>query len=218
VIDRHGGVCAAALVDSALEAAGLLEKWDFHDVVLSIKASEPVLNLEACRMLAARTDIPLHIGVTEAGTLREGVVRSAVGIGALLAEGIGDTLRVSLTADPVEEVRTAWGILRALDLRQRGPRLISCPTCGRTEVDLTRIASEVEERLQEFTAPIRVAVMGCVVNGPGEARQADIGLAGGKGSFMLFRNGKILRKVKEEDAVEELIREIRVLLAERDHG
>jgi|LSQX01.1.fsa_nt_gb (E)-4-hydroxy-3-methylbut-2-enyl-diphosphate synthase len=218
VIDRHGGVCAAALVDSALEAADLLEKWDFHDVVLSIKASEPVLNLEACRMLVARTDIPLHIGVTEAGTLREGVVRSAVGIGALLAEGIGDTLRVSLTADPVEEVRTAWSILRALDLRQRGPRLISCPTCGRTEVDLTRIASEVEERLQEFSAPIRVAVMGCVVNGPGEARQADIGLAGGKGSFMLFRNGKILRKVKEEDAVEELIREIRAMLAERDHG
>lgn len=218
VIDRHGGVCAAALVDSALESAALLASWDFHDVVLSIKASEPVLNLEACRLLADQTDIPLHIGVTEAGTLREGVVRSAVGIGALLAEGIGDTLRVSLTADPVEEVRTAWSILRALDLRQRGPRLISCPTCGRTEVDLTRIAAEVEERLQEFSQPIRVAVMGCVVNGPGEARQADIGLAGGKGSFMLFRDGRILRKVPEADAVEELIREIRILLAERDHG
>jgi (E)-4-hydroxy-3-methylbut-2-enyl-diphosphate synthase len=161
VIDRHGGVCAAALVDSALEAAGLLEKWDFHDVVLSIKASEPVLNLEACRMLAARTDIPLHIGVTEAGTLREGVVRSAVGIGALLAEGIGDTLRVSLTADPVEEVRTAWSILRALDLRQRGPRLISCPTCGRTRVDVLRvrlydsIESDLAELQKQAASPTR---------------------------------------------------------------
>jgi (E)-4-hydroxy-3-methylbut-2-enyl-diphosphate synthase len=211
ILARHGGVNAGAMVASALEAVGMLEACHFEDLVLSIKASDPLLNLEAYRLLAQETDYPLHIGVTEAGTLREGIVRSAVGIGTLLAMGLGDTLRVSLTADPVEEVRTAWHILSALDLRRRGPRLISCPTCGRTEVDLVKIAAAVEERLEEFDQPLNVAVMGCAVNGPGEARQADIGLAGGRGFFMIFRDGKILRKVREEDAVEELMREIRLL-------
>ena len=215
ILARFGGVNAEAMVASALEAISMLEACHFEDLVLSIKASEPLLNLEAYRLLAQKTDYPLHIGVTEAGTLREGIVRSAVGIGALLANGLGDTLRVSLTADPVEEVRTAWQILRALDLRRRGPRLISCPTCGRTEVDLESVASAVEERLAECDQPLNVAVMGCAVNGPGEARQADIGLAGGRGFFMIFREGKILRKVREEDAVEELMREIRKMCDER---
>jgi (E)-4-hydroxy-3-methylbut-2-enyl-diphosphate synthase len=209
ILDQYGGVTAPAMAASALEAVALLEDCQFTDLVISIKASEPLLNLEAYRLVAARTDYPLHIGVTEAGTLREGMIRSAVGIGALLAAGLGDTLRVSLTADPVEEVRTAYSILRALDLRRRGPQLISCPTCGRTEVDLERIAAEVEARLGEFSEPIRVAVMGCAVNGPGEARQADVGLAGGKGEFLIFRRGEIVRKVSQDKAVEALIDEIR---------
>ena len=215
-IDRHGGVNAAAMVASALESVAMLEACHFDDIVLSIKASEPMLNLEAYRLLAEQTDYPLHIGVTEAGTLREGMIRSAVGIGALLAEGFGDTLRVSLTADPVEEVRTAYSILQALDMRHRGPRLISCPTCGRTEVDLERIAAEVEAALASFSGPLRVAVMGCAVNGPGEARQADVGLAGGRGEFLIFRKGVILRKVPEENAVAALIDEVRAFCTERD--
>jgi (E)-4-hydroxy-3-methylbut-2-enyl-diphosphate synthase len=215
ILARYGGVTAEAMVASALEAVALLEACRFEDLVLSIKASEPLLNLEAYRLLAEKTDYPLHIGVTEAGTLREGMIRSAVGIGALLAMGLGDTLRVSLTADPVEEVRTAWSILRALDLRRRGPQLISCPTCGRTEVDLQSVAAAVEERLSECDQPLTVAVMGCAVNGPGEARQADIGLAGGRGFYMIFRDGKVLRRVREEDAVEELMREIHLLCDER---
>lgn len=218
IIERHGGVNAAAMVDSALEAVAMLEACHFYDMVLSIKASDPLLNLEAYRLLAEKNDYPLHIGVTEAGTLREGMIRSAVGIGALLAAGLGDTVRVSLTADPVEEVRTAYSILQALDLRQRGPRLISCPTCGRTAVDLQRIAAEVEQRLQEFDQPLRVAVMGCAVNGPGEARQADIGLAGGRGEFFIFRHGEVIRKVAEADAIEELIREIRLLCRQEPAG
>lgn len=215
ILARCGGVNAQAMVASALESIRMLEDCHFEDLVISIKASEPMLNLEAYQLLADQTDYPLHIGVTEAGTLREGVIRSAVGIGSLLAMGLGDTLRVSLTADPVEEVRTAWSILGALDLRRRGPQLISCPTCGRTEVDLQSVAAAVEERLIECDQPLKVAVMGCAVNGPGEARQADIGLAGGRGYFMIFREGRILRRVREEDAVEELMREVRQLCAER---
>ena len=215
ILKRFGGVTPEAMVESAIEAMQLLEACDFEDIVLSIKASDPVLNLEAYRLLAKKTHYPLHIGVTEAGTLRDGVVRSAIGIGALLMMGLGDTLRVSLTADPVEEVRTAWQILKALNLRSRGPMLISCPTCGRTEVDLQSIAAAVEERLSEFREPIKVAVMGCIVNGPGEAKQADIGIAGGKGHFMIFRDGKVLRKVSETEAVDALIDEVRRLCDER---
>ncbi|HBP38641.1 MAG TPA: 4-hydroxy-3-methylbut-2-en-1-yl diphosphate synthase, partial [Clostridiales bacterium] len=170
MISRFGGVNAESMVASALEAVARLEAVHFEDLVISIKASDPLLTIETYRLLAERTDYPLHVGVTEAGTSYEGIIRSVVGIGTLLAEGIGDTLRVSLTADPAEEVRAAFSLLKALGLRQRGPELISCPTCGRTEVDLQRIAEAVEKRLQSCTCPIRVAVMGCAVNGPGEAR------------------------------------------------
>lgn len=207
-IDAHGGVNARAMVASVMEYVALLEKFNFYDLVLSIKASDPALTIEAYRLLSAMTDYPLHIGVTEAGTMREGVVRSAVGIGALLAEGIGDTLRVSLTADPVEEIRAGWSILKALGLRRRGPELISCPGCGRTAVDLQPVAEAVERELEKIKLPIRVAVMGCAVNGPGEARHADIGLAGGKGEFFIFSRGRIVRKVKQHEAVAALMQEI----------
>lgn len=208
VIDRFGGVNAAAMVASALEAVAMLERWNFAEIVISIKASDPALTIATYRLLADQTAYPLHVGVTEAGTWHEGVIRSAVGIGTLLAEGIGDTLRVSLTADPVEEIQAAYSILKALGLRRRGPELISCPTCGRTSVDLIRIAGEVEQRLKTIQAPLKVAVMGCVVNGPGEARHADVGLAGGKGEFLIFAHGEILRKVSEAEAVDALMAEV----------
>lgn len=216
IIDRNGGVNAASMVESVLEHVQLLERFDFDQLCLSIKASDPLLTIEAYRRLADQTDYPLHLGVTEAGTRREGTIRSAVGIGTLLAEGIGDTIRVSLTADPVEEIHAGYAILKSLGLRRRGPELISCPTCGRTAVDLQQVAEAVEARLQEIRHPIRVAVMGCAVNGPGEARHADIGLAGGRGEFLIFRQGKILRKVPQEQAVEALMKEIRQLCDELD--
>jgi (E)-4-hydroxy-3-methylbut-2-enyl-diphosphate synthase len=208
VIDRFGGVNAQSMVTSALESVALLEAWDFSDIVISIKASDPALTIETYRLLSARTDYPLHLGVTEAGTKREGSIRSAVGIGTLLAEGIGDTLRVSLTAYPVDEIAAAYSILQALSLRRRGPELISCPTCGRTSVDLIRIAGEVEARLKTIKTPLKVAVMGCAVNGPGEARHADVGIAGGKGEFLIFVHGQVIRKVPEAEAVEALMAEI----------
>ena len=208
VIDRFGGVNAQSMVTSALDSVALLEAWDFNDIVISIKASDPALTIETYRLLSARTDYPLHLGVTEAGTRREGAIRSAVGIGTLLAEGIGDTLRVSLTAEPVAEIEAAFSILQALGLRRRGPELISCPTCGRTSVDLIKIAGEVEERLKQVKTPLKVAVMGCAVNGPGEARHADVGIAGGKGEFLIFVHGEIIRKVPEAEAVEALMAEI----------
>jgi (E)-4-hydroxy-3-methylbut-2-enyl-diphosphate synthase len=218
MIDRYGGVNVDSMVGSALESVRLLEDEHFTDLVISIKASDPLLTIETYRRLSELTDYPLHLGVTEAGTLRDGVIRSAVGIGTLLAEGIGDTLRVSLTADPVEEIRAAWSILQALGLRSRGPQLISCPTCGRTAVDLVRVAEEVERRLQSIKLPIKVAVMGCAVNGPGEASHADVGLAGGRGEFLIFRHGKIIRKVPEDRAVDELMKEIEALAAEAAAG
>ncbi|MDD2534544.1 MAG: flavodoxin-dependent (E)-4-hydroxy-3-methylbut-2-enyl-diphosphate synthase [Eubacteriales bacterium] len=208
VIDRFGGVNAQSMVASALEAVAMLEAWDFQDVVISIKASDPALTIETYRLLSAKTNYPLHLGVTEAGTRREGAIRSAVGIGTLLAEGIGDTLRVSLTAEPVAEIEAAYSILQALGLRRRGPELISCPTCGRTSVDLIGIAGEVEERLKKIKTPLKVAVMGCAVNGPGEARHADVGIAGGKGEFLIFVHGEIIKKVPEAEAVEALMAEI----------
>lgn len=216
MLDLHGGVNARSMTESALEAIRQIEDCDYDNLVLSIKASDPALTIETYRLLSGRTDYPLHLGVTEAGTIREGTIRSAVGIGTLLAEGIGDTLRVSLTADPVEEIAAAYSILKALGLRRHGVEFVSCPTCGRTEVDLVAIATEVENRLKRLTAPIRVAVMGCAVNGPGEARGADVGIAGGKGEFLIFRSGKILRKVPQAEAVEALLAEVRSFLA--DHG
>ena len=208
MLDRFHGVNRESMVHSALENIGMLEECGFEDIVVSLKASDPLLMIESYRLLSERIRYPLHLGVTEAGTPFEGSIRSAVGIGTLLAEGIGDTLRVSLTSQPEEEVRAAYAILKSLRLRVHGPELISCPTCGRTQVDLIGIAAQVEQRLKNEKRNIRIAVMGCAVNGPGEAREADIGIAGGKGEFLIFSRGKILRKVPELEAVDALFHEI----------
>lgn len=205
LLAKYGQVTAEALAESALSAIKQLEQVDFFDLVVSLKASSPLLTIEAYKILATRVSYPLHIGVTEAGTLREGIIRSSVGLGALLADGIGDTLRVSLTADPVEEVKAAWSILKSLDLRRKGPVFVSCPTCGRTQVDLVRIANQVENRLAKMPYQLHIAVMGCIVNGPGEARGADYGIAGGHGRFSVFAKGKTLNSVTEENAVEALV-------------
>lgn len=211
LLEKHGGVTAEAMVESARDHVALLEEMDFTAIKVSVKAAEVPLMVAAYRKLAREIDYPLHVGVTEAGTLRAGLVKSALGIGMLLAEGIGDTIRVSLTAEPRHEVWAGWEILKALGLRQRGVELVSCPTCGRCEIDLVGIATTVEERLQGVTTPLKVAVMGCVVNGPGEARDADIGIAGGKGVGLLFRKGEPVRTVPEAALVEELIKEIRAM-------
>jgi len=199
---------AEKLAASAVSFCEHFASRGFSDIVVSAKASSVLTTIETYRMLAARVPYPLHIGVTEAGTTFSGTIKSAVGLGALLEEGIGDTLRVSLTAPPEEEVRVAWEILAALDIRRRGPELISCPTCGRCQVDLVRIASEVEHRLRTLDVPIKVAVMGCVVNGPGEARDADVGVAAGKGVGLVFRHGEPVRKVPEAKIVDALFEEI----------
>lgn len=196
------------MVQAALGHIRILEELDFHDIVVSLKAFDVPITVAANRLLARQVPYPLHIGITEAGLPWAGTIRSAVGIGILLSEGLGDTIRVSLTGDPVEEVRVAYEILRALDLRRRGPTLISCPTCGRTEVDLVRLAEEVERRLQGLPATITVAVMGCVVNGPGEARMADYGIAAGRGRGVVFRHGEVVGSAPEEKLVEALLAEI----------
>lgn len=208
LMDRHGGATPAAMVESALRHTALLQALDFHMIKLSLKASDVGRTLAAYRLLAKQTDLPLHIGVTEAGSLYSGIVKSALGIGMLLAEGIGDTLRVSLTRDPVEEVRVGYEILKALGIRRRGPEIIACPTCGRTQIDLFDVVAKVEARVQTFKTPIKIAIMGCVVNGPGEAREADIGIAGGSGMGILFKKGKVIRKVPEAELVEALMQEI----------
>lgn len=205
---KYGGVTAEALVESAMGHVALLNKFDFDDICISVKCSSVPLTMAAYRLLSQRCDYPLHLGVTEAGTPSMGIIKSAMGIGGLLCLGIGDTLRVTLTADPVEEVYAAKKILRAAGLRQDGPNLIACPTCGRTNIDLIPMAEEVERRLMGCTKPITVAVMGCAVNGPGEAASADVGIAGGKGEGLLFRKGKILRKVPQEQLVDALMEEI----------
>ncbi|HOK43355.1 MAG TPA: flavodoxin-dependent (E)-4-hydroxy-3-methylbut-2-enyl-diphosphate synthase [Thermoclostridium caenicola] len=211
LLERYGGVCAEALAESAMSHAALLEDMGFKDIVISIKSSDVVMSYKAHQLLAEKTDYPLHIGITEAGTPYRGTIRSAVGIGALLLNGIGDTLRVSLTGDPVEEVRAAREILRACGLYRKGIQFISCPTCGRTQIDLIGIATKVEEALEDVDKPIKVAIMGCVVNGPGEAREADIGIAGGKGAAVLFKKGQIIKKIDEDEIVETLVREIKAL-------
>lgn len=211
LLERYGGVTAAAMAESAMRHINILEQFHFYEIKVSLKASGIPLMLEAYRLLAAQVDYPFHIGVTEAGTLRAGTVKSAVGLGILLNEGIGDTIRVSLTGHPRHEIRVGYDILKALGLRQRGIEFISCPTCGRTQIDLIKIAAEVEEKLQHLDRPIKVAVMGCVVNGPGEAREADVGIAGGKGAGLIFRKGRVIRKVPEEKLVEELLKEIEAL-------
>ena len=208
ILAKYGHPTPEAMRDSALYHAALLEKFDFEDIVLSIKSSHVPTMIRAYRLTAQACDYPLHLGVTEAGTERMGLMKSAVGIGSLLTAGIGDTIRVSLTADPQREVEAGIDLLHAAGLRQDRPRLVSCPTCGRTAIDLIGIAGQVEERLQTVKKPITVAVMGCIVNGPGEAKEADIGIAGGKGRAVIFRKGEVLRTVDEADAVEELMQEI----------
>lgn len=216
LLKKYGGLTPEALVESALGHVRLLEKRGFYDTKISLKSSSVLESIAAYRLLAERCDYPLHIGITEAGGLVRGSVKSAVGLGILLWEGIGDTLRVSLTADPVEEVVVAWEILRALGLRRRGPEIISCPTCGRTEIDLLSLAGEVERRLAGETADIKVAVMGCVVNGPGEAREADLGLAGGRDKGIIFRKGEIVRTVRGQGALlTAFMEELNTLLTEK---
>ena len=211
LLEQYGGVTAQALVDSAMGHVRLLNDCGFDDICLSVKCSHVPTNMQAYTLLSRQTDYPLHLGVTEAGTPEMGVLKSAVGIGGLLCQGIGDTIRVSLTADPVEEVVAAKRILQAIDMRRSGPNLISCPTCGRTKYDMIPIAREVERRLRDCTKPITVAVMGCAVNGPGEARNADVGIAGGDGEGLLFRKGEILYKVPQEYLVDALMAEIEKL-------
>jgi (E)-4-hydroxy-3-methylbut-2-enyl-diphosphate synthase len=202
------------MVESALRHVRILEELDYDRIKISLKASDVMKTVAAYRLLAKRVDYPLHIGITEAGTVFSGTVKSAVGLGILLADGIGDTLRVSLTGDSVDEVRVGFEILKALGLRQRGINFVSCPTCGRCQIDLIRVAEEVERRLQFVDRPLTVAVMGCVVNGPGEAREADFGIAGGRGEGLLFRHGEIVRKVPEAELADALINEI---LSTEDH-
>ena len=208
IVQKYSGITAAGLVESAINHVRICEDAGFEAVVLSIKASDVPLMIETNRMLAERLDYPIHLGVTEAGTPRSGILRSAVGIGTLLAEGIGDTIRVSLTGDPVDEVRAGFDILKALRLRAHGLTIISCPTCGRIQTDLIPIVEEVEKSLSDVKTPITVAVMGCAVNGPGEAKEADIGVACGKKSALLFKKGEVIRKLKEDEIVTALVNEV----------
>ena len=208
LLQKYGGVTADALVESAMGHVAILDELNFNDIVVSIKISDVPKMLDAYRKFNEISDIPLHIGVTESGTLQSGTIKSSVGIGALLAEGIGDTMRVSLTANPVEEIYTAYDIQKVLGLRKTTVEIVSCPTCGRTQIDLIPIANEVERRVQNLKKPIKIAVMGCAVNGPGEAREADIGIAGGKGEGLIFKKGEIIRKVKESEIIDELMKEI----------
>ena len=204
LLAKYGGVTPEALVESAFGHIALLEKYDFHDICVSLKSSSVVTTMAAYKLMSGKSDYPLHLGVTETGTTRMGTIKSAIGIGGLLALGIGDTLRVSLSADPVEEVYAAKDILKALGMAANEPNLVSCPTCGRTRIDLIDLAHQVEDRLKEVHKPITVAVMGCVVNGPGEAAAADVGIAGGQGEGLLFRKGEIVKKVPQEQLVDEL--------------
>ncbi|MGI6586839.1 MAG: flavodoxin-dependent (E)-4-hydroxy-3-methylbut-2-enyl-diphosphate synthase [Gracilibacteraceae bacterium] len=210
ILEKHGSPTADALVESALNNIRLIESMDFKDIVISIKSSDVLLTIDSYMRISKVTDYPLHLGITEAGTLLSGSVKSSVGLGILLYNGIGDTIRVSLTGDPVEEIHTAIEILRSLKLINEGIEIISCPTCGRTCVDLIKIVEEVEKRIKgiQVKKPMKLAVMGCAVNGPGEAREADLGIAGGKGEFLLFHKGKIMGKIHQDKIIDELIREV----------
>ncbi|MBS7175554.1 MAG: (E)-4-hydroxy-3-methylbut-2-enyl-diphosphate synthase, partial [Clostridiales bacterium] len=211
ILAKYGAPTPEALVESALYHVRLLERFDFDDIVISIKSSHVPTMVAAYELLAEQCPYPLHLGVTEAGTERMGLVKSAAGIGSLLLHGIGDTIRVSLTADPVKEIYAAKDILRALGLRNDGIEIVSCPTCGRTKIDLIGLASRIEEALKDSNKHLKVAVMGCVVNGPGEAREADIGIAGGDGCAVLFKKGEIIRKIPEEEVITQLLREIEAM-------
>ncbi|OGR38504.1 MAG: 4-hydroxy-3-methylbut-2-en-1-yl diphosphate synthase [Desulfovibrionales bacterium GWA2_65_9] len=219
LLARFGGPTPEAMVESALGHVALLERRNFHAIKISLKSSSVLHTIAAYQLLSARVDYPLHIGVTEAGTLLPGAVKSAVGLGVLLFQGIGDTLRVSLTHDPVAEIGVAYDILRSLSLRERGPEVISCPTCGRTEIGLIALAEEVQRRLRDVPEVFKVAVMGCVVNGPGEAREADIGIAGGRGVGIVFRKGEVIRKIRgEENLLPEFMKEVDKYLEEKRGG
>ncbi len=215
LLEKYGHPTPEALVEAAWRHIRILEEMDYRNIKVSLKAHDVPLTLAAYRLMAAQCDYPLHVGITEAGTVNSGIIKSAVGIGTLLAEGIGDTIRVSLTGDPVREVKVAYDILKSLGLREYGPTLISCPTCGRTQINLEKLALEVERRLADITEPIAVAVSGCVVYGPGEAREADVGTAGGINEGLIFRKGEILKKVAEEHIIDELFIEIDKILLER---
>lgn len=211
LLEKYRGVTPEALVESALKHVAILERLNFNDIVISLKATNVPLTIAAYKLMSEKVPYPLHVGVTEAGTVYNGTIKSAVGIGALLACGIGDTIRVSLTGDPVDEIKAGKAILKSLGLYSRGAELISCPTCGRTKINLIAIAEKVEKALENVDKPLKVAVMGCAVNGPGEAREADIGIAGGDGCALLFKRGEIIRKIPEDRIVEELLSEIEIL-------
>ena len=208
LLERYGHPSAEAMVESAMGHIRILEELNYQEIKVSLKASDVMKTVAAYRLFAEKSDYPLHVGITEAGTLFSGTIKSSVGLGILLADGIGDTMRVSLTGEPKDEVRVGYDILKALGLRQRGVNFVSCPTCGRCQIDLIRVAEEVERRLQGVDKQITVAVMGCAVNGPGEAREADVGIAGGKGEGLVFRHGEIVRKVPEDKLADALIEEI----------
>jgi len=220
ILNKYGHVCAEALVESTERHIEICQDFGFDDIVLSLKASDVKMMIDSYRMIAARVDFPLHLGVTEAGTYQAATIKSAIGIGALLADGIGDTIRVSITGDPVAEVEVGFRILKALDLRENGISIISCPTCGRLQTDLFSIIQVVEKRVANIHKNLKVAIMGCTVNGPGEAREADLGIACGKNSAILFKQGKIIRKLAEDEIVEVLIREIQNWnsLTDNDNG
>ncbi len=218
ILERDGGPTAEGLVESAMRHVRILEDLNFDRMKISIKASSVPLTIESYRLLSEKVDYPLHIGVTEAGTLFAGSVKSAVGLGALLSEGIGDTLRVSITGDPVDEVRVGWEILKALELRKRGVNIVSCPTCGRVKFDCAGIATRLEERLAHVEEPLTVAVMGCVVNGPGEAVESDVGVAGGDGVGLIYVGGKVMKKVREEEIIEVMAREVERIVEEKRGG
>ena len=208
LLERYGKVCPEALVESAIKHVNILESMNFDDIVISIKSSNVMQMIESYRIISEKVNYPLHVGVTESGTIWRGTIKSSVGIGSLLSQGIGDTIRVSLTGDPVEEIKVGKQILRSLGYYNEGIEFISCPTCGRTKVDLIRLAHEAEERLAYCNKNLKIAIMGCAVNGPGEAREADLGIAAGNGEGLIFKKGQIIKKVKEENLIDELINEI----------
>lgn len=215
ILEKYSGPTPEAMCESALYNAKLLEKFDFNDIVISIKSSSVRRMAESYRLIAEKCNYPLHLGVTEAGTKTMGTIKSAIGIGSLLLDGIGDTIRVTLTDDPTEEVKAGFNILKALELRECGITFISCPTCGRTRIDIIKIAKEIENLLENNKSNLKVAVMGCVVNGPGEAKEADIGIAGGDGYGVIFKKGKVFKKVEEENLVKELVNEINNMNSEK---
>jgi len=218
ILARHGHPTPAALMESGLRNIRRLEELDFYEIKVSLKSSDVLTTVESYRLLAGQCDYPLHLGVTEAGGLIAGTVKSSVALGLLLAEGIGDTLRISLTRDPVEEIRVAYELLRALRIRERGPELISCPTCGRCQVDLFTLAEKVEQHVQNIEVPLKVAVMGCVVNGPGEAKEADLGVAGGHGVGIIFKKGKLYKKVAEAELLATFLNELDLMVEEKRRG